>query len=386
MKTTLKQYTIKEICEGFTFDEHEGKGLYGMSGRLTIQPEYQRNYIYGDGKKDLAVIDSVLKGYPIGLFYFNRCEDDRLEVLDGQQRITSLGRFLERKFSVLLADGRPYTFGALPKDKQELILETPLLIYICEGTESEIREWFQTINIDGVPLNDQELLNAVYSGPFVTAARKEYSNSGNNLIQKWEFYIRGNVKRQDYLATALDWVSRGHVREYMSTHRHDTSIQEMKNYFDSVIDWAEKLFKPTDKTFQSVEWGRLYETYHDTPYDHKSLQARTSELLADEAVRKKANIPEYLLGGETEPQLLDIRVFEESTKRSTYERQTQEAKKNGTSNCPLCALQEGSNKTKIWGLKEMDADHVTAWSKGGATSATNCQMLCRTHNRAKGNK
>lgn len=386
MKTELKQYTIAEICGGFTYDEHEGKGLYGMDGRLTIQPEYQRNYIYGDGKKDAAVVDSVLKGYPIGLFYFNRCEDDRLEVLDGQQRITSLGRFLQNKYSIHLSDGRPRTFTALPADMQDLILNTPLLIHICDGTESEIREWFQTINIAGVPLNEQELLNAVYSGPFVTEARREYSNSGNMQVQKWEYYIRGNVRRQDYLATALDWVSRGRVREYMSEHRHDTDITEMKSYFESVIGWAEQLFRPEDKTFNSVEWGRLYEIYHHTPYDHRKIRTRMDELLADEAVRKKVNIPEYLLGGEMEPQLLDIRLFEDSTRRSVYERQTQEAKRTGLSNCPLCAQGKGDNRTKVWTMKEMDADHVTAWSRGGATNAANCQMLCKTHNRSKGNR
>lgn len=340
MKTTLHtEYTVADICQGFNYDESEGKGLYGMNGRLTIQPEYQRNYIYGDGKRDLAVIESVLKGYPIGLIYFNRREDGQLEVLDGQQRITSLGRFLKAQFSIMLgADKIPFTFGALAEDQQRKILETPLLIYICEGTESEIREWFQTINIAGVALNEQELLNAVYSGPFVTAARKVFSNSGNTSVQQWEHYIKGNVKRQDFLATALHWVSQGHVREYMAAHRHDEGITELQSYFNSVIGWAETLFYTPVPHFRGVEWGRLYETYHNRPYDHDKIHARLAELLADDAVRRKENIPEYLLGDEKEPQLLEIRLFDEPTKKSAYERQTQEAKAQGISNCPACAL------------------------------------------------
>lgn len=387
MKTTLHTaYTVADICRGFTYDASEDKGLYGLGGKLTIQPEYQRNYIYGDGKKDIAVINSVLKGYPIGLIYFNQKEDGQLEVLDGQQRITSLGRFICGQFSIKGENGLPNYFASLSEEKKQRILETPLLIYICEGTESEIREWFQTINIAGVPLNDQELLNAVYSGPFVTAARKIFSNSGNTNVQTWEHYIKGNVKRQDFLATALDWVSRGNVREYMAAHRHDEQITELESYFNSVISWAETLFYTATPHFKGVAWGRLFETYHNTPYDHDKIHTRLKELLADPAVRKKENIPEYLLGGEQEPQLLDIRIFDEATKKSVYERQKQEAQAKGISNCPLCALSDGKDKNRIWSLKEMDADHVTAWSKGGSTTPDNCQMLCRMHNRSKGNR
>ncbi len=388
MKTTLHtEYTVGDICKGFSYDESEGKGLYGLGGRLTIQPEYQRNYIYGDGKKDIAVIDSVLKEYPIGLIYFNRREDGQLEVLDGQQRITSLGRFLSNQFSIVMGDRQlPYTFSALADDLKARILETRLLIYICEGTESEIREWFQTINIAGVELNEQELLNAVYSGPFVTAARKVFSNSGNTKVQEWEHYIRGNVKRQDFLATALSWVSRGNVREYMAAHRQDEEITELQSYFNSVIKWVETLFYTEHPHFRGVAWGELYEKYHNTPYDHDTIHRRLAELLADEAVRKKENIPEYLLGGEQDPQLLEIRLFDDSTKRTIYEQQTQAAKAKGVSNCPDCANSLDPNKTKIWALKDMDADHVTAWSKGGATTADNCRVLCKHHNRQKGNK
>jgi len=201
MKTILKtNITIQEICDGFVYNELEGKGLFGLSGKLTIQPEYQRNYIYASdgGKKEMAVIESVLKGYPIGLIYFNKVSDDNLEVLDGQQRITSLGRFITDKFAIKDENGSPQYFSGMAKDKQTKILETKLIIYECEGKESEIKEWFKTINIAGVPLNDQELLNAVYSGPFVTLGKAEFSNSQNANIQKWSAYIKGSANRQDF--------------------------------------------------------------------------------------------------------------------------------------------------------------------------------------------
>ena len=241
MKTTLKTIiTVKEICDGFVYNELEGKGLFGLSGKLTIQPEYQRNYIYASdgGKREMAVIESVLKGYPIGLIYFNKVSADNLEVLDGQQRITSLGRFITDKFAIKDENGMEQYFGGMAKDKQKRILETKLLIYECEGTESQIKEWFKTINIAGVPLNNQELLNAVYSGPFVTKAKEEFSNSQNANIQKWSAYVSGSANRQEFLECALDWVSKGNIGDYMSKHRKDKNIDELKKYFNTVIDWV----------------------------------------------------------------------------------------------------------------------------------------------------
>ena len=190
------EWTVEDICKGFVYNELEGKGLYGMSGKLTIQPEYQRNYIYADGKKDVAVIESILKGYPIGLIYFNK-NGEQLEVLDGQQRITSLGRFVTSKFAIV-DNGVPQYFRGLSEDKKAKILNTKLLIYVCEGEESEIKEWFKTINIVGVPLNKQEILNAIYSGEFTTLAKEEFSNSQNTLVNKWSAYINGVVNRQDF--------------------------------------------------------------------------------------------------------------------------------------------------------------------------------------------
>ena len=382
------EWTVADVCKGFTYNELEGKGLFGLDGRLTIQPEYQRHYIYNDGKRDVAVIESLLKKYPIGLLYFNRTSDGRFEVLDGQQRITSIGRFVTGKFAIEYA-GRNEYFNGLPAEEKQIILQTKLLIYECKGEEREIKEWFKTINIVGVPLNDQEKLNAIYSGEFVNAAKRVFSNSQNAEVQKWSHYIKGDVKRQDYLAKALEWVCNSKqmdIDAYMSLHRHDCSIGKLESYFRSVIDWVTATFIMVERDMCGLEWGRLYETYHTTPYSIDHITERVKDLQADESVRCPRNIYEYVLGGETDKKLLDIRIFEESTKRAAYKRQTENAEKCGISNCPLCALGNNANKTRIYKLSEMDADHVTAWSRGGATNIENCEMLCKTHNRSKGNR
>lgn len=390
MKTILHtEWTVADVCKGFTYNELEGKGLFGLDGRLTIQPEYQRHYIYNDGKRDVAVIESLLKGYPIGLIYFNRTNDGRYEVLDGQQRITSFGRFVTGKFAIKDANDNVQYFSGLPEELQQKILQSSLLVYECEGEEKEIKEWFKTINIVGVPLNEQELLNAIYSGGFVNAAKQVFSNSQNAEVQKWSHYVRGDVKRQDYLAEALKWVcdsKQMSVDAYMSLHRCDTSVNELENYFRSVIDWTSTTFTMVEHDMCGLEWGRLYETYHNSPYSVDFVTERVRALQSDESIKCSRNIYEYVLGGETDKKLLDIRIFEESTKKVAYKRQTEEANKKGISNCPLCALSDNANKTRIYKMTEMDADHVTAWSKGGATSIENCEMLCKTHNRSKGNR
>jgi 5-methylcytosine-specific restriction endonuclease McrA len=389
MKTILKTtITVKEICDGFVYNELEGKGLFGLSGKLTIQPEYQRNYIYASdgGKKEMAVIQSVLKGYPIGLIYFNKVSDNNLEVLDGQQRITSLGRFVSDKFAIKDANGMEQYFGGMAKDKQTKILETKLLIYECEGTESEIKEWFKTINIAGVPLNDQELLNAVYSGPFVTLGKAEFSNSQNANIQKWSAYVSGSANRQEFLECALDWVSKGNIGDYMSRHRFDKDINELKKYFNSVIDWVSSVFIDVENEMRGLEWGRLYEKYHKKAYNPAKVSAEVQKLYADPYVKNRKGIFEYILGGSVDTKLLEVRVFDEATKKAVYATQTAKAEKKGVSNCSHCAIGHDANKAKIWSLSDMDADHVSAWSKGGKSDIKNCEMLCKTHNRAKGNR
>ena len=386
MKTTLKtNITIKDICDGFVYNELEGKGLYGLYGKLTIQPEYQRNYIYADGRRDVAVIESILKGYPIGLIYFVETSPNNYEVLDGQQRITSFGRFVTNKFAIKI-DGMEQYFSGLPADLQKKILEYPLTIYICEGEEKEIKDWFKTINIAGVPLNEQELRNAIYSGPFVTAAKEEFSNSQNANIQKWGAYISGSVNRQSFLETALDWVSDGNIEKYMSEHRFDNNINELKTHFTSVIDWISTVFVDLTTDMCGVEWGRLYREYHKKPYNPQEVSVKLCELYDDPYVRNHKGVFEYILGGCTDSKLLDVRVFDEATKKRVYSEQTKDANEKGISNCPLCAIGHDANKTRIYKLDEMDADHVSAWSKGGATTEENCQMLCKTHNRAKGNR
>jgi len=273
MKTILKtNIAVKEICDGFVYNELEGKGLFGLAGKLTIQPEYQRNYIYLEEGREAAVIESILKGYPLGLIYFHKVSDDDLGVLDGQQRITSAGRFVTGKFAIQDENGMQY-FDAMAKDKKDKILETKLLIYECEGTESQIKEW-----------------------------------------------------------------------------------------------------------------GRLYEQYHKKAYDSKKISAEARKLYGDPYIKNRKGIFEFILGGAVDTKLLEVRIFDETTKKAVYATQTDKAKKKGKSNCPHCAIGHDANKSKVWSFNEMDADHVAAWSKGGATSIKNCEMLRKTHNQTKGNR
>jgi Protein of unknown function DUF262/HNH endonuclease len=368
VKTTLRtDISVACICEGFVYNQLEGKGLFGLGGKLTIQPEYQRNYIYADGggKKEQAVIESLLKGYPLGLIYFNKVGDDKFEVLDGQQRITSIGRFVTNKFAII-DSGNPKYFDSLPSDQQARIRDSKLLIYECEGTETEIKQWFETINIAGVPLSDQELLNAIYSGTFVTLAKVEFSNSQNANIRKWGAYVKGSG--------------------YMSQHRNDNNINELKTYFNSVIDWVSSVFREVKKEMQGLEWGPLYEEYHSKSYDPAKVSAEVKRLYGDPYVKNHRGVFEYILGGDHKTKLLNVRVFDDAAKHSVYEKQTSEAEAKGVSNCSHCAMGHEANKTRVYEFDEMDADHVAAWSKGGGSSADNCQMLCITHNRAKGNR
>ena len=387
MKTILKSnITVKEICDGFVYNELEGKGLFGLSGKLTIQPEYQRNYIYAEENREAGVIESVLKEYPIGLIYFNKVGKDTFEVLDGQQRITSLGRFITDKFAIKDENGMPQIFGNMAKDKQKKILETKLLIYECEGTESQIKEWFKTINIAGVPLVPQELLNAIYSGPFVTLGKEEISNSQNANIQKWSAYIKGSANRQAFFERALDWTSKGNIDDYMSIHRNDKNINELKKYFNSVIDWISGVFTDIESEMCGLEWGRLYEEYHKKSYSPAKVSAEVHKLYGDPYIKNRKGIFEFILGGSVDTKLLEVRIFDEATKKTVYTTQTAKAEKKGESNCPYCAIGHDVNKSKVWSFSEMDADHVAAWSKGGTTAVKNCQILCKTHNQAKGNR
>jgi len=392
MTTTLiTDQTVADICNGFSYNEIEGKGLYGWGGRLVIQPEYQRNYIYNDGKQDVAVIESLAKGYPIGLLYFVKTPSGQYEVLDGQQRITSVGRFLTRRLAIKDKYGMEQYIDTLPPNVRERIEDARLTIYVCKGTDEEIKDWFQTINIKGQPLNRQEVLNAIYHGPFVTKARAEFSNSQNAKVQKWSAYLNGSVPRQDYLATALAWVAHGKgfesVDKYMAAHCNDTDVRELTAYFDSVISWVESVFTTVRDEMCGLDWGDLYERFHGEPYNAAKVEETVSALMDDDQVTDKRGIYAYVLGNGEDRRLLNVGVFRDTRiTKAVYAAQTADAKKRGASNCPLCAVGHASNAKRIYDFREMDADHVTAWSKGGATSIKNCQMLCKTHNRAKGNR
>ena len=390
MKATLLHepfLTVADICDGFVYNELEAKGLFGWGGKLTIQPEYQRNYIYADGKRDVAVVDSLLKGYPLGLLYFVKTADGRYEVLDGQQRITSFGRFVRGKFSIIDTDGKPKWFDGLGPERQKRLLESPLTVYVCEGEREEIREWFKTINIAGVPLVQQELLNAIYSGPFVTAAKAVFSNSGNSDMQRWKNYVRGNEKRQDILEAALSWAAGGKekIEEYMGKHMGDADCAGLCASFNSVIDWIDGVFKGVKDEMCGLEWGELYQRFHGNAYNANAVWERVEALYADDCVTSKKGIFEYVLGGECERRLLNVRVFDKATAKKAYARQTADASAKGVSNCPDCAIGHAANAKRIYAFNEMEADHVSAWSRGGDTSEANCQMLCRHHNRVKGN-
>ena len=393
MITTLHtEWTVMDICNGFTYDRNEDKGLFGLNGRLTIQPEYQRNYIYGDGKRDVKVVDSLLKGYPLGLLYFvrtgvNAQGEDLYEVLDGQQRITSFARFVKKSWPFSVEwKGKTRYIDSLPDDDRERVENAHLTVYVCEGTPSEIQEWFETINIVGLPLVQQELRNAAYHGKFVTKARALFSNAGNANMNRWKTYVKGDPRRQAILETALEWVSKGNIEEYMAAHRNDDNIDELKNYFDTVIDWIDSICDYTGSEMCGQDWGRLYETCHANAYSKDHVTKRIEELIGDPQVTNKRGVIEYVLTGEIDAKHLNIRVFDEKTKRTVYDKQTKVAKEKQISNCPLCVVANNNNSKRIYKYNEMDAYHVSAWSRGGATEVTNCEMLCKTHNQAKGNK
>lgn len=379
MKTTLQTYTIDELTAGFQYSELDGKGLYGLDGKLTIQPEYQRNYLYNSGGRDSAVIASLLADYPLGLLYFNTTSDDQLEVLDGQQRITSIGRFVRGQISVQ-HNGVARYFKSLDTTDQQRLLNTKLLVYVCSGTEEEIKRWFQVVNIANVQLNTQELLNAVYSGSFVTAARAVLSNSSNPKLQEWAACLKGDPKRQDFLSIALDWVSNGNSNNYMAEHRNDTNANELLAHTGDVINWANSLFPVTNLCKKGVNWGALYREHGHKPYSIGRLTAQVKHLMADEAVTAKAGIYEFVLGGCKDYKLLNIRAFSNSIKTSKYHAQTNEYDSDPDrfiSNCPECRAR-GTHKR--YDIREMEGNHIIQWILGGATDPANCNMLCKNCN------
>lgn len=382
MKIDLQRVKVGDLVEGY--EDNDELGVRAYEGKLDVRPPYQREFVYKDKQRD-AVIETLRKDFPLNVMYWAVQEDGTFEVIDGQQRTISICQYVEGDFSIQVG-GHQLAFHNLQDDQKEQILNYELMVYLCQGTDSEKLDWFKTINIAGEKLTDQELRNAVYHGPWVSAAKKYFSKNGCPAYQIASDYMSGSSIRQEYLETAIEWINDGKVDEYMRDHQLDSNANELWLYFKGVIDWVETTFPKKRPQMKSVKWGPLYNKYKSAGLDPIKLEERAAALIADTDIKNKTGIYEFLLGGETETKLLNVRVFDEKTKLAAYGQQTSAAETAGTSNCPMCASGSNSNATRIYELSEMDADHVTAWSKGGATDLANCEMLCVPHNRSKGNR
>lgn len=382
MKIELKRIQVRDLVEGY--EDNEELGVQAYDGNLDVRPPYQREFVYKDKQRD-AVIDTVRRDFPLNVMYWAVQDDGTFEVIDGQQRTISICQYVEGDFSIPIG-GHQLAFHNLQDDQKDQILDYELMVYLCQGTDSEKLDWFKTINIAGEKLTDQELRNAVYHGSWVTAAKKYFSKTGCPAYGIASDYMTGSPIRQDYLETAIEWVNGGKVDEYMRDHQHDPNANELWLYFKGVIDWVETTFPKKRSQMKSVKWGPLYNQYKGASLDPANLEERIAALMADPDVKNKRGIYEFVLGGEADTKLLDVRVFEEKIKLAAYGKQTAAAEKAGTSNCPMCAGSSNNNVSRIYELSEMDADHVTAWSKGGASDIANCEMLCVPHNRSKGNR
>jgi len=310
--------------------------------------------------------------------------DGTYEVIDGQQRTISFCQYIKEPISMVI-DGLPRVFRGLTCTEQDKILDYELLIYFCEGEEKDKLDWFKVVNIAGEKLTDQELLNATYTGTWLTHAKTIFSKPNCAAYLLAKDYVEGSPIRQEIFEKALKWINTDDVEGYMSNHQLDQNANELWTYFQNVINWVRLTFTNYRPSMKYVSWGPLYNKYKDDRQDTDELERETQKLVADIQVSNNKGIYEYLLSGKTEIKLLKIRVFDDAIKASKYEEQTREARINGESNCPLCAIGQTAHKTKIWTENEMEADHVTAWSNGGSTDLNNCQVLCKTHNRAKGN-
>jgi len=382
LKIDLHRMKVRDLVEGY--EDNEELGVRAYDTKLDVRPPYQREFVYKDRQRD-AVIETLRKDFPLNVMYWAVRDDGTFEVIDGQQRTISICQYVEGEFSVQI-DGHQLAFHNLQSDQQEQILDYELMVYLCEGTDSEKLDWFKTINIAGEKLTDQELRNAVYHGSWVSAAKRYFSRTSCPAYQIASDYMTGSPIRQDYLETATEWINEGKVDEYMRDHQHDTSAKELWLYFKGVIDWVETTFPKKRTQMRSVKWGPLYNKYKNSSLDPIRLEERVAEHMADVDVKSKRGIYEFLLGGEADTKLLEVRVFDEKTRLAAYGQQTAAAEAAGTSNCPTCAGGSNNNATRIYEVSEMDADHVTAWSKGGASDLANCEVLCVPHNRSKGNR
>lgn len=360
MKIQLKEITVRELIEDFK--DNAEAGVVGYGGKLDIRPPYQREFIYNDKQRD-AVIDTITKKFPLNVMYWAVREDGNFEIIDGQQRTISICQYTEGDFSI---DG--LAFHNLPKDKQEQILDYKLTVYQCSGTDSEKLDWFRTINIAGEKLTDQELRNAVYSGTWVTDAKRYFSKNGCVAYQTGSDYLNGSPIRQDYLETAIKWISDGKIEAYMSEHQHDQNAAALWRYFQDVITWVETTFTKKRKFMKGVDWGMFYNDYKDGKFDTEKIEEETAKLILDDDVTKKSGIYPYILT--RDEKYLSIRAFSDAIKQKVYETQ------KGI--CVKCG--------KLFEVEEMEADHITPWHEGGKTIEENCQMLCKECNRRKSGK
>ena len=361
MNIELKEFTIRDIANGYINDNENG--VVGFDKKLNIRPKYQREFVYDDDKRN-AVIDTIRKGFPLNVMYWAKTDNGEYELMDGQQRTISFCSYINGDFSL----NHQYFFN-LEKDEQEQILNYKLFIYVCDGTDKEKLDWFKIINIAGMKLTDQELRNAVYTGEWLTNAKTYFSKTACPAYAIANKYMNGKPIRQEYLEKALEWIGNGKdVCEYMATHQHDTNANELWLYFQSVINWVAITFPNITKEMKGIEWGLLYNEFKDKPLDHKKLQDEILKLYADDEVNNKKGIYYYVLNRNEKH--LNLREFSDSVKNATYQKQ------NGI--CVKCG--------KKFELKDMQADHITPWSKGGKTNAQNCQMLCANCNRTKSDK
>lgn len=361
MKIELKQIKVREVVDGYT--DNAEAGVVGYGGRLDIRPPYQREFVYKDEQRN-EVIRTIRKGFPLNVMYYVVRDDGGYEVMDGQQRTISFCQYIKGDFSVEF-DGNPYAFHNLTQEEQEQILNYPLQIYFCDGTDKEKLDWFKIINIAGEELTPQELRNAIYTGSWLSDAKLKFSKSNAPAKGLAEKYVVGSPIRQQYLQTALDWLSNGKIEDYMSQHQHDQNANELWLYFKAVIEWIENTFTNYRKEMKGVNWGKLYNEFKDKKLDTAKLEVEITKLMQDEDVTKKSGIYDYVLTGDERS--LSIRAFTDNMKREVYEKQ------QGT--CPVCK--------EHFEISEMEADHITPWSKGGKTIAENCKMLCRDDNRRK---
>jgi hypothetical protein len=373
VKIELHEIAVREIAEGYVDSAEEG--VVGYGGRLDIRPKYQREFVYDDKKRN-AVLDTIRKGFPLNVMYWVITDQGTYEVMDGQQRTVSFCQYVNGDFSIPV-DGRPMAFHNLSKSLQDHILDYTVMVYFCSGNDQEKLDWFRIINISGERLTEQELRNAVYTGPWLTHAKTIFSKTNCAAYLLASKYVNGSPIRQDYLETALEWLSGGKVEEYMSAHQHYPNANELWAYFQAVIGWVKLTFTTYRGELKGIDWGSLYNQFKDGLYDTAKLEAEIKALLIDDDVTRKKGVYQYVLT--RDEKYLAIRQFTPAMRRAAYERQGGKCAR-GTE----CRTVGNSDGQRVFDIAEMEADHITPWSKGGRTDAANCQLLCLEDNRRKG--